>query len=103
MTSAGHAFWGRTFAVLSPPARNADVYGVTTSSYDVSTTVYETRPGVSSPALRLSRNADPARCWSQASQTVWPATKAPGLVVPWLDGASPTRSSTFVAPPRNLM
>jgi hypothetical protein len=32
MTSAGQASWSRTFAVFAPPARKADVYGVTTSS-----------------------------------------------------------------------
>src|SRR3954454_515904 len=102
MTSAGQASWSRTFAVLAPPARNAEVYGVTTSSYLVSIAVYDTEPGVSSPALRLTRNGEPARCWSQAGQNVSPATIAPGFVVPWLDGASPTRSSTLVRPPRNF-
>jgi hypothetical protein len=30
-------------------------------------------------------------------------TSAPGFAVPWLEGASPTRSSTLTAPPRNVM
>jgi len=38
-TSAGHASWSRMFAEFGPGARNADVNGVTTSSWLVSTTV----------------------------------------------------------------
>jgi hypothetical protein len=64
--------------------------------------VYDTDPGVSSPAFSLVRKSDPAICWAHASQIVVPATNAPGFVVPWLDGDSPTRSSTTLAPPRNL-
>ena len=48
-------------------------------------------------------NGDPGGLLDGMRGTRRPSGEASGCVVPWFDGASPTRSSTFAPPPRNFM
>src|SRR5262245_58192706 len=111
MKSRKHWFCNKMFVTFAPE-RNADEYGVNTSSYSDSITVYFTPGSVSPPAFKLLRNGEPAICSLHAAHNDVTNDGPPGSTaskpvspkrfVPWFDGAMPTSVSTFDAPPRNF-
>ena len=77
---------------------------MTTSSCLVVTVVYQAGPGASGGgSLTLRMKAEPAFCCAHAVQPNTPAGPASGLVVPWLEGARPTTSSTTPSSPRRTV
>src|ERR1044072_8217461 len=87
----------RTTLVTVEPLSACDLYGVTTSSYFVETTVYEGGGGASWPALSFFMKSEPAACSAHAGQPSPPSGGARARLGAWPAGAPPPGGARDVA------